>query len=295
MTSKQPSHIAVVHQGDNKSKARVDVYDAHGRARTFQLDKNHGNLKNGNKIQLCFSTHNSGHGIDELLTPCFDEDGLHGTPNEGCFCGVDEPHLHAHVYDPKTCGNDDSPSCQKKHGHKLPDIAVLSSLTLYPINDDEFDKSCACCGPEDAKNETVRPVTSSPGDDADCKNIASIPVSVGLPAACNSRQIGDIMDRLKGNERESGFQIKVLCCRSVDFSFWYCLHCAQRINIYSILFVCHNLHGFIVFNVNYCYSTKIMWIIWCTIPRLEICTLSIPAKIVTVLIWYVQQRSYGDA
>mmetsp|Transcript_25540 Transcript_25540/g.39565 ORF Transcript_25540/g.39565 Transcript_25540/m.39565 type:complete len:1265 (+) Transcript_25540:39-3833(+) len=226
--NKQPSHIAVVHHGDDKTKPRVDVYDANGRARSFQLDdsSDNRNLKNGeNKKILCFSTHNSGHGIDELLTPCFDEDGLHGTPDEGCFCGRDEPHIHAHEYNPKTCGSSGdhgagSPSCQKKHA-KIPDISVLSRLTLYPVDDND-ELSCACCSHnrqtvsnDEQSGTAVIPasIASSCGDDACCasrksKGLASIPVSAGLPAACNSREVGDMMDRLDANERERIFQVK---------------------------------------------------------------------------------------
>jgi hypothetical protein len=48
--------------------------------------------------RLCFDTHGC-RGYDDWLTPCLDSDGLHGDPEEACFCGVDTPHLHAHSKD----------------------------------------------------------------------------------------------------------------------------------------------------------------------------------------------------
>ena len=50
---------------------------------------------------ICFKTHQI---PAEFLTPCFDSDFLHGEADEGCACGEDDAHLHAH---PLTACTDD--------------------------------------------------------------------------------------------------------------------------------------------------------------------------------------------
>ena len=122
--------------------ADIVVFDASGAPRTFSYT---GDIRN-----LCFKTH--GNEIaDDLLTPCFDEEGNHGFPEEDCFCGVDTPHLHAHLYDPQICSNED--------GTKSQDAAIgyLASQILHPTGDE------------------------SP--------MANIGVSESLPRECNSEKI----------------------------------------------------------------------------------------------------------
>ena len=98
----------------------VDVYDVKGRSRTFRPARK---MRSGGVVaaasadgagainevapRICFSTHDVGNGADGLLSPCFDENGEHGEPEETCFCGIDDPHLHAHIYDPERCGDTD--------------------------------------------------------------------------------------------------------------------------------------------------------------------------------------------
>jgi len=94
----------------------VVVFDAYGEARSFSLPE-------GGKIKkrLCFSTHGAENYIDDMLTPCFDEDLKHGEPEEDCYCGISYPHIHAHIHDPKTCG--------KKNNC---DISQLARVVLHP-------------------------------------------------------------------------------------------------------------------------------------------------------------------
>jgi hypothetical protein len=89
-----------------------------------------------------------------LLTPCFDDAGNHGAPEEGCFCGVETPHLHAHVHDPKTCNEDSLNTVEA-------DLMKLARMTLHP---------------------TEESVNSS---------LFQIPISERLPKECNSKDFGD--------------------------------------------------------------------------------------------------------
>eukprot|EP00544_Gedaniella_sp_CCMP2646_P007956 CAMPEP_0202486348 /NCGR_PEP_ID=MMETSP1361-20130828/4939_1 /ASSEMBLY_ACC=CAM_ASM_000849 /TAXON_ID=210615 /ORGANISM="Staurosira complex sp., Strain CCMP2646" /LENGTH=1321 /DNA_ID=CAMNT_0049115457 /DNA_START=9 /DNA_END=3974 /DNA_ORIENTATION=+ len=103
--------------------ADLVLFDATGVPRSFTYS--------GDAGKLCFSTHGAD-AVDDLLTPCFDEDGNHGAPDEGCFCGVDTPHLHAHLHDPKTCEDD-----MKRNAQGESDVQYLAQLTLHPKHDSE--------------------------------------------------------------------------------------------------------------------------------------------------------------
>jgi copper chaperone CopZ len=94
----------------------VVVFDASGKPRTFH----------GTQL-LCFQTHGNDTAGD-LLTPCFDENGNHGDPEEDCFCGIDTPHLHAHVYDPRGCHDDENYTGDK--------MSLLASHILHPVTDE---------------------------------------------------------------------------------------------------------------------------------------------------------------
>lgn len=80
----------------------VDVYDVKGEVRSFVQENSESKLTTG-QAKICFSSH--GRDVDSFLTPCFDDEGRHGEPEEGCFCGIDTPHLHAHVRNYDTCNN----------------------------------------------------------------------------------------------------------------------------------------------------------------------------------------------
>jgi Cd2+/Zn2+-exporting ATPase len=110
----------------------VILFDASGKPRTFSYK--------GNPAQLCFSTHGT-IGADDFLTPCLDEDGLHGVPEEGCFCGVETPHLHAHKHDDAKCKEEEPASgCSSKKKKNLEtDVSYLASVTLHPTDDGDDD------------------------------------------------------------------------------------------------------------------------------------------------------------
>jgi ribosomal protein L32/copper chaperone CopZ len=141
----------------------VVLFDASGRPRSF-------NFKGDDIRKLCFDTHSYGTslatGVDDLLTPCFDQDGNHGDPEESCFCGVDTPHLHAHLRDPRTCQEEDdhdhdNDSKKKAAKSKMQDnISYLASQTLHPIDPDEASEEIP---------------------------LVNIDVSDSLPKACNEK------------------------------------------------------------------------------------------------------------
>jgi hypothetical protein len=131
--------LAVVRE----SGADISLFDASGDVRSFSYK--------GDIRKLCFSSH--GQQADDLLTPCFDDAGNHGAPEEGCFCGVETPHLHAHVHDPNTC-NDDIPDTTEAN------LMTLAQLTLHPT--------------EESKNSSL----------------FQIPVSERMPKECNSKDFG---------------------------------------------------------------------------------------------------------
>jgi hypothetical protein len=110
------------------NSAEVVVFDARGEARTFTHEA-------GESAKICFSSH--GHDVDDLLTPCFNEDGHHGDPEESCFCGIDTPHLHAHVHDPAICDADEGGCGSKKktQGRAEEVLMKLAKLTLQPTDD----------------------------------------------------------------------------------------------------------------------------------------------------------------
>ena len=58
--------------------------------------------------KIYFSSHEIGaYGLaDAILTPCFDESGLHGEPEEIFICSVESAHVYAHYYNPYHCAGD---------------------------------------------------------------------------------------------------------------------------------------------------------------------------------------------
>ena len=127
----------------------ISLIDASGNVRGFSYK--------GDIRKLCFSSH--GQDADDLLTPCFDEDGNHGIPDESCFCGVERPHLHAHVHDPKTCSDDGTKAAEDS------DLMKLAKLTLFPTDDHED--------------------VFVPAED----NLLQIEVSEHMPKACNAKEL----------------------------------------------------------------------------------------------------------
>ena len=115
----------------------VVLFDATGKPRTFRYQ----GPKPPAAASLCFRSHG---GYDDWLTPCLDEDGRHiVTSNneqadaESCFCGVETPHLHAHVRDPATCdGDDGDPKMASERN-----IGKLASQILHPNDEEEENDS----------------------------------------------------------------------------------------------------------------------------------------------------------
>lgn len=140
----------------------VVLFDASGRPRLFSF-------KGDDIRKLCFDTHSSSATpatfVDDLLTPCFDQDGNHGIPEENCFCGVDTAHLHAHLRDPRTCqeNDDDDDNASKKKAAKS-NISYLASQTLHPIDPDYHHHQ------------------------VDSSEMVNIDVSDSLPKACNEKR-----------------------------------------------------------------------------------------------------------
>ncbi|KAL9189006.1 hypothetical protein ACHAXT_011496 [Thalassiosira profunda] len=145
-------------------QSAVDVFDAKGRSRTFHVKNARRDLSD---CKLCFSTHGAGEDIDGMLTPCFDGNGEHDDPDEGCPCGEDEAHFHAHIYNPEVCGVDGSGGCLKGGGatarKKATDWRFLSQLTLAPDDDTGEERY-------------------------------SMPISESLPKECNSLQLKGHLD-----------------------------------------------------------------------------------------------------
>ena len=186
----------------------VDVYDVKGRSRTFRPARK---MKSGGSAsgtdgagvtaKICFSTHDVGNGADGLLSPCFDENGEHGEPEETCFCGIDDPHLHAHVYDPERCGDDNpdgdrkccddgacgsngrsSGCCQERDadkGKKEVEFSFLAQLTLHPDPDDT----------DDADSNADDVMLSS-------SHSVKMPINESLPKQCNGSDIQRHLDQM---------------------------------------------------------------------------------------------------
>jgi len=184
-----PMCVAVV-RGDE-----IDVFDARGNARTFALatrssSRQHANHTT-NHAKLCFSTHGLGTiDTDDMLTPCFDEDGEHGEPEETCFCGLETPHLHAHLHDHKRCiddannpsGSSSAKGCASASTTTADvDLGFLAQVTLHPV--DNFN---------DEGNEKERNYQ----DEKTTGTLANIPITASLPKECNSREVlGSLTDR----------------------------------------------------------------------------------------------------
>ena len=124
----------------------VWLWDVTGASRRFILHHHHDkNVMSAASAfrELCFSSHHGSAVVDDLLTPCLDERGRHGTPAEDCFCGQEDPHLHAHWYHPRDCcgGSSSSSSAasakQKRNHHHDNNVERLAHLilVLHPEHD----------------------------------------------------------------------------------------------------------------------------------------------------------------
>lgn len=162
--------VALLHENGTD----VVVFDVVGSVKVFNvktLDESKKLIKDSSVVrtdQLCFNSHGSDDLID--LNPCFDEHGLHVVQQDSCVCGIDTPHLHAHLKDPNTCmGNRVTP---------IP-LDVLVSQTLFPVTSEAL---CSKQNSNSAVESTnKRSVSSS----------LAIPVTKSMPSDCNSKIVAD--------------------------------------------------------------------------------------------------------
>jgi len=197
-----PTCVAVL----SRDGSKVSIYDSSGAVRTFAVDGFMNDSNNSKK--LCFSSHGVPH-VDEYLSPCFNADGLHGDPEEGCFCGIDEAHLHAHPYDEKMCGDGDRTS-QLKRTMSDKDLMQLAKLTLHKV--EEVDEEG---GQILETKATLTALKSEIGTQKRLRHCNSMPASPSLPAICNSREIAQSIKeygldvKYPSTDRERIFQVKV--------------------------------------------------------------------------------------
>mmetsp|Transcript_3002 Transcript_3002/g.3299 ORF Transcript_3002/g.3299 Transcript_3002/m.3299 type:complete len:1163 (-) Transcript_3002:547-4035(-) len=153
--------------------SNVNVFDKEGTAVTFLVpnDTHDPSTSDNAGQKICFSSHGTGELTDALLTQCFDADGLHGEPDETCFCGVDTPHLHAHKHVPELC--DAAVSGCNNNNKKSTEISFLGQLTLFP---------------DDVTASAVASAEKS-----------SIPFSDSFPNSCNSSEVKKQMGLRKRN------------------------------------------------------------------------------------------------
>jgi len=115
-------HLCIAIVRDQSSD--LVLLDASGKSRTFSYQCG--------ASKLCFLSHGT-KGTDALLTPCFDKDGLHGTPEEECFCGIDTPHIHAHKHNHERCVDHVESGCKsKRKSSEDADVGYLASVILHP-------------------------------------------------------------------------------------------------------------------------------------------------------------------
>lgn len=153
--------LAIIRQHNST----VDIFDIHGQSRTFRIgNTNKHNNDNEKQRKLCFATHGTKNEmmIDGILTPCFNGEGQHDEPDEGCPCGVDEPHIHAHYHDPTICDIDhyfnnkaDGGCVSNKNNYTATGWNFLSQLTLPLLTNDGDNMG------EKKKNGVIFPVTDN--------------------------------------------------------------------------------------------------------------------------------------
>ena len=152
----------------------LDVFDVKGQSKKFILNNNGRMKKDLSNEKVCLATHHGNNNmasgrnddIDMLITPCFNKHGVHDGPDEGCPCGEEEPHIHAHIYNPDICGIDDC-CMDDATRKKATNWNFLSQLTYY-LEDD-----------------------SGKGDANKKAGHTHMPINESLPAHCNSTDIAN--------------------------------------------------------------------------------------------------------
>ena len=194
ITTKTLTCIAIIRQ----QNSTVDIFDIHGQSRTFSIGGRRNNDKrilsssalysSEQQRKLCFATH---HGtekqqqmmmIDGILTPCFNGEGQHDEADEGCPCGVDEPHIHAHYHDPKICDMDYN-SNNNKDDTVTTGWSFLSQLTLPLVNNNGDNNNMS--REKETKNGVVTfPLTDSMPNECNSIAINNHLLEQGLKRTC---------------------------------------------------------------------------------------------------------------
>ena len=140
--------------------ASVVVFDSNGQPKSFRQSSLFPN-KNDSMRKLCFSSHDAGPNIDGMLTHCFDAQGIHGMPEESCVCGLEVPHIHAHLHS-ELCDETVTECCDEKRKNNkkrmMNQWRFLSQITLH------LDES----------------------SDENGGNVVLLPINSSLPKECNS-------------------------------------------------------------------------------------------------------------
>jgi cation transport ATPase len=215
----------------------IVLFDAQGIPRTFWYptttttttnnDNSNNNNNNKNVVmekvpgdirRLCFSTHGLvGKDNDDFMTHCLDDNGHHGTPDEFCMCGVDTPHLHAHLHHPATCGNDCSvEECRSStsdlfHGPPAAAAAAaaekstIKTTTKKPNKIDVAGMSLEerfhflathILHPKDDEENHDKKTTTAAAAASSRPSLLDIAVSERMPKECNSHHFSSRLDKI---------------------------------------------------------------------------------------------------
>ena len=163
--------------------ASVVVFDSNGQPKSFKQSSSYPK-KNLSMKKLCFSSHGAGPNVDGMLTHCFDAQGIHGMPEESCVCGLEIPHIHAHLHG-ELCDETVAECCdEKRMNHKkrmMNQWRFLSQITLH------LDES----------------------SDKNDRSVALLPINPSLPKECNSLAV-------KSHLQERGLDVYPRTCCEDD-------------------------------------------------------------------------------
>ena len=177
--------IAVVSEDEES----LVVFDAAGTPRRYH------HRKGLNLRKLCFHVHSgtAKNDDDAMLSPCFDENGLHGEPDETCFCGVEDPHIHAHL-------REECRGLEPSKHNKIP-FARSVSQTLYP--------SDTICG------KSFLHVSASANMPNECHSLPKDQIAQ-VHTRVHQIQHGDHMDSLVRNETTGLLHLQHEDCGKCD-------------------------------------------------------------------------------
>ncbi len=136
------------------SASTLHIYDSDLQAVSFTFDK----PGPYTMLDLCFST---GDVDADLLSACFDENGLHGESEETCMCGDPQPHIHAHLKNATCC--DGSLSAMTKV--KLV-VSSTPSTIAFDISE-ALPSGCNSVSPSKTVHSEILPIRVKHGDHYD--------------------------------------------------------------------------------------------------------------------------------